>query len=211
MAEADSMTQVIVKDGKLVSECVIDKEFPKIEKGALAAVNAIVVHQTDSSTANSVFNSYKGGKAGAHFLIDKDGTIYQTARIDRMCWHVGLVKSRCYALKSCTEDELKKINSILYKKGDAYSLRVRALHDYEEGKGYPDRYPTNSDSLGIELVGAYLSKTKSYEEVTEEQNKSLVWLLSVLEDALRLSTSDVYRHPDVSYKQASEASTAKLQ
>jgi N-acetyl-anhydromuramyl-L-alanine amidase AmpD len=53
-----------------------------IERGPMAHVGCIVVHQTDGATAESAFNSYKRPAAlGAHFLIDKDGTIYQTASL----------------------------------------------------------------------------------------------------------------------------------
>src|SRR5215475_1418629 len=106
-----------VKNGKLVASKVTNKVKSKIEKGSLTKVNAIVVHQTGSSNAASSLSSYDKGVNGAHFLIDKDGTIYQTARIDQKCWHVGNIKSRCNELKTCTSDELKEINSTLFKKG----------------------------------------------------------------------------------------------
>jgi len=64
------------------AERIILKTFKNIEHGQMDAVNGIVVHQTDSTTANSTFNSYQTkGATGAHFLIDKDGTIYQTASL----------------------------------------------------------------------------------------------------------------------------------
>src|SRR5205823_1316303 len=127
--------------------------------------HAIVVHQTGGSTADSSFGKYKQGTEGAHFLIDKDGTIYQTARVDRMCWHVGKIQSRCYSLKTCSADELKDIKSILFKKGDSYSARVGTLNEHEQAKDYPDRFPTNADAIGIELVGAY--KDGAYETATD--------------------------------------------
>jgi len=208
MADSGTSPRVTLKDGKLISPRIIDKVTGKIEHGALAAVHAIVLHQTGSSTAASSLSSYNQGKNGAHFLIDKDGTIYQTARIDRMCWHVGKIRSRCYALKSCDKAELKDINAILYKKGDSYVVRVTKLSDYESEKSYPDRFPTNADSLGIELVGALVRGGKGYEAVTEAQNSSLSWILSTLESTLKLTASDIYTHPQVSYKNATEAATA---
>jgi N-acetyl-anhydromuramyl-L-alanine amidase AmpD len=133
---------VTVRGGKLVTSKVISKVMSKIEKGALVKVNAIVVHQTGSDTADSAFGSYKAGVNGAHFLIDKDGTIYQTARIDQKCWHVGNIKSRCNELKTCSSEELREINSILFRKGESYEVRVRNLSQREAKKAYPDRYPT---------------------------------------------------------------------
>ena len=43
----------------------------------------------------------RGKKTGAHFLIANDGTIYQTASLEKLCWHVGILYSRCADEKSC--------------------------------------------------------------------------------------------------------------
>jgi len=195
--------------GKLVHGKVKDKVNSKIEKGALPAVHALVLHQTGGATAESSLSSYDSGSNGAHFLIDKDGTIYQTARVDQKCWHIGAIRSRCQEMKACTKDELEMINKILFKKGESYSVRINQLHRYESGKTYPNRYPTNEDSLGIEIVGSFDAKGQSYENVTNDQNASLAWLIQALETKLSLSDDDVYRHPAIGYKQPSEASTAQ--
>jgi N-acetyl-anhydromuramyl-L-alanine amidase AmpD len=195
-------------NGKLIASRVIDKITSKIEKGALTRVNAIIVHQTGSDSADSSLSSYSGGINGAHFLIDKDGIIFQTARINQKCWHVGNIKSRCSELKTCSAEDLKEINSILFKKGESYELRVRNLSQHEAKKTYPQRYPTNDDALGIELVGRFDAKSGNYDTVTRAQNESLIWLVSVLEAGLGLTNDDIYRHPQVSYKQSSEAESA---
>jgi N-acetyl-anhydromuramyl-L-alanine amidase AmpD len=195
-------------DGKLVSSKVVSSIEAKIEKGALIMVKALVVHQTGGSSAKSALESYKGGANGAHFLVDKDGTIYQTARTTQRCWHVGEIQSRCYQFKSCTAEELKNVKAILFKQGESYGTRVSALHKHESAKAYPDRFPTNEDSLGIEIVSA-AAKDGTYEPVTAEQNASLAWLVATLETLLGLSAkADVFRHPEVGYKQPTEASTA---
>ncbi|MFK5914170.1 MAG: N-acetylmuramoyl-L-alanine amidase [Woeseiaceae bacterium] len=74
-------------------------------------------------------------------------------------------------------------------------------------KNYPDRYPVNSDSIGIEIVVKFINDTK-YEDLTAAQNVSLQWLISELYGHFNLDTTDVYRHPEVSYKMPSEGSTA---
>jgi N-acetyl-anhydromuramyl-L-alanine amidase AmpD len=198
-----------LKNGKLISSEVTDKVTSPIEKGALQKVDAIIVHQTGGTSAESTLSSYKDGAEGAHFLIDTDGTIYQTARVNQKCWHIGKIRSRCYQLKTCTADELTDIKGILFAKNESYSVRVKKLHDHESDKPYPERYPTNEDSIGIELVGGTDSKTGDYDAVTKAQNASLTWLISTLEPLFNLSESDIYRHPEVSYKQSSEASSAK--
>ena len=158
-------------DGKLVASQVIDKIFAQIEKGPMPKVSAIIVHQTGSATAQSSFNSYKNGQNGTHFLIDLDGTIYQTARVTQACWHVGRIQSRCYKLSNCSVDELKEIKLLLFNKADSYSARIKNLSDHEAEKAYPDRYPNNSDSIGIELVAEF-SEPDGYDEATDKQNRS---------------------------------------
>lgn len=200
---------IVWSGAKLVHKNVTDKVNVKIEKGNLTNVHAIVVHQTGGATAESAFQSYNAGENGAHFLIDKDGTIYQTARIDQKCWHVGNIRSRCQEMKSCTTDELKAINSLLFKKGESYSARIRNVSLHEAAKTYPDRYPTNEDSLGIEIVGAFDAKSEVYDTVNKVQNSSLTWLIEALEAKLSLTGSDVYAHGTIGYKQPSEGSTAQ--
>jgi hypothetical protein len=58
-------------------------------------------------------------------------------------------------------------------------------------------------------VGSFDAKSKAYDTVTQQQNESLAWLVSTLRSALGIGESDVYRHSEVSYKEASEATTAK--
>jgi N-acetyl-anhydromuramyl-L-alanine amidase AmpD len=198
-----------IKNGKLISPRVTDKLTSKIEKGQMTGVAGIVVHQTGGANAQSSLSSYEKGAAGAHFLIDTDGTIYQTARTNQKCWHVGNIRSRCYETKTCSAEELETIKGILFKKGEAYSIRIKKLNDHEARKAVPERYPSNSDSIGIELVAPFDDKKKTYAAVTEPQNQSLSWLVRTLQNALALPDGRVNIHPEVSYKQSSEASTAK--
>ncbi len=200
--------EVTWSGGKLIHSKVTDKVNAKIEKGALSTVHAVVVHQTGGSTATSSLSSYDDGQNGAHFLIDTDGGIFQTARVDQKCWHVGQVRSRCKELKVCSADELKAVDAILFKKGESYAVRVQKLHEHEATKSYPDRYPTNEDSLGIEIVGAFDAKAQAYVGVSREQNDALGWLLAALTAKFGVGDADVYRHGTISYKDPSEASTA---
>ncbi|WP_256703207.1 peptidoglycan recognition protein family protein [Burkholderia ubonensis] len=98
----------ISKNGHVDAERITVKIFPAIERGAMDVVNGIVVHQTDSFTKDSVFGSYsEKGANGAHFLIDKNGEIYQTASLLKKTNHVGRMQSRCIVTSKCTPVELK--------------------------------------------------------------------------------------------------------
>lgn len=196
-----------IVDGKLIDVQVEQRIQATIERGALNDIHAIVVHQTGGATAQSTFESYKGDANGAHFLIDKDGSIYQTARVTRQTYHVGKIKSRCLETHLCTPEEKKDAKDILFAPKKSYSTRTNELAQFEAKKDYPARYPTNADSIGIELVGG--TTEGKYESPPPAQNESLKWLIGELEAALKLGEQDVYRHPQVSYKETTEAGGAK--
>ncbi|KUZ85564.1 N-acetylmuramoyl-L-alanine amidase [Burkholderia ubonensis] len=199
----------ISKQGHVDAERVIVKIFPSIERGPMEKVNGIVVHQTGGTTTSSTFNSYSNNTHipnGAHFLIDKDGTIYQTASLSRVTNHVGKLQSRCIRTLKCSPTDLQAARR-------AYKAGPTAFHRHESQKTFPDRYPSNSDSIGIELVGMYYMDEKTgepvYESATDEQNASLRWLIRELSETLDVQMSEVYRHPEVGRKNATEASTAR--
>jgi N-acetyl-anhydromuramyl-L-alanine amidase AmpD len=187
----------------------LDAANVRIERGPMQQVRGIVVHQTGSQSAGATLNSYRSpGANGAHFLIDRDGTIYQTASVHQMTWHVGPLKARCLAELRCTPVELKAL-----KKFDP-----KGEHQREIAKAVPDRYPSNQDAIGIELVGQALPndprtppEKRIYETVTPAQNASLKWLVTALTVSLGVPMSEVFRHPAVSRKNPSEAATAVWQ
>lgn len=197
-----------LKQGLLLDPQITQKVFSGIERGPLGKVNALVIHQTGANTAQQTFNSYARGGHGAHFLIDKKGLIYQTARVTQKAYHVGKIKSKCYETKSCTKVQLQNITQLLFQKGVSYSSRIKNLHHHEKAKPYPDRFPLNSDSLGIEIVGSYDKLKNQYETISPLQNSSLKWLISELYTHFNITSADVFKHPEVSYKMPSEASSA---
>ncbi|MFC5525100.1 N-acetylmuramoyl-L-alanine amidase [Rhodanobacter ginsengisoli] len=195
-----------LEDGKLVDKDVEIKLYPSIEHGTLDKVSSIVLHRTDSSSAAGTLSAYAGGKeTGAHFLLDKLGHIYQTARLDRICWHVGILVARCQMEKSCDPKELKTIAALMHEKGVAFGRRAKNLSQHEVGKKYPMRYPANGDSLGIEVVGMYLPAENAFEKPTPAQFKSLKYLVDILVGEFRLNRmSDVYAHGAIARKELSE-------
>lgn len=195
---------IIDNTGKVINPRIKHAISPMIEHGAMPVVKGIIVHQTDSSTAQSSLNSYRNPNAnGAHFLIDKDGTVYQTASVLRKTNHVGKLKSRCLSQMTCAPAELK-----IAQKWDP-----SGAHKREMKKKVPDRYPSNDDSIGIELVGkSYPNPAKNppkiFEAVTPQQNVSLRWLVGELRESLGVPLTEIFRHPTVSHKTPSEAETA---
>ena len=198
---------VIDKDGLIIESRVQRTRSPNIERGSIKSIDGIIVHQTGGASAQSALDSYRQPAAnGAHFLIDKDGTIYQTASIYKQTWHVGKLKARCLLEKSCSPADLRALGKFSPSKENKREM----------AKNLPDRFPSNQDSVGIELVGEALPRdkkvpeqNKTYETVTNEQNASLQWLISELTLTLNIRATDIFRHPDVSRKNPTEASTAK--
>ena len=52
-------------------------------------------------------------------------------------------------------------------------------------------------------------RQKIYEPVTKAQNESLEWLIQELQFVLNIPVSEVFRHPEVSRKNPTEAATEK--
>ena len=193
---------LIDKDGWVVDKKVEIMRRPLLQHGTMPTVSGIIVHQTGASTAGSTLNSYlAAGANGAHFLIDKDGTIYQTGSVFWRQYHVGKIKARCLLEKTCTPIEAKALAK----------MGTTAMNTHEMAKAVPDRFPSNSDSIGIELVGAALGTTGTapYETVTAAQYASLHWLVGQLEENFHVPTTEVFRHPVVSRKDDNEAATAQ--
>ncbi|MGZ8315811.1 MAG: peptidoglycan recognition protein family protein [Telluria sp.] len=179
---------------------------PHIERGPLVRVRGIIVHQTGAASSRSSLNSYANPKAnGAHFLIDRDGTVYQTASVLKQTWHVGSLRSRCIAEYRCTKVEMKSFSK----------FNPKAEHRKEMAKSVPGRYPANEDSIGIEIVGAVKTpngappaEKGTYESVNQAQNDSLRWLVSALAMTFSVPMTEVFRHPVVSRKNPTEATSA---
>lgn len=208
--------------GMVTASRIQPRRFTIIERSAMSSITGIIVHQTGSPNEQSVFASYQSGGNGAHFLIAKNGTLYQTASVRYRTNHVGPLKARCLAEHRCTAAAFRK------SKDFPQNSAVERMNKMEMTKSVPVRYPSNIDSIGIEIVGiaslppdvkmpaglskaqqdAFLGEKSVYEPITTAQNLSLRWLVDELVSTLHLDSSEVHRHPDVSRKNATEASTA---
>lgn len=163
--------------------------IPNIERKPMPIVNAIVVHRTAGSTAAGAIATWKSPSnkqnIGAHFIIDNDGKTTQTASTSMTTNHVGQIRAR---------------NPESNKAG----LSKSAINSVEQSKAYPARYPTNNDSIGIEVVGAFNPDTEQFSQATPTQLNSLGSLIQSLQKKFDLTNDDVYRHGDIAYKMASE-------
>ena len=164
-----------------------------LENGTIDGPHAIILHRTFSSTAASTLASFGRG-IGTHFLVAKDGTIYQCASLKQKTAHVGPIRSRCLVEGTCSAQEAVKIRS----------YGAMAGHRHEKVKPYPARYPMNEDSIGIETVAMYLETTKQWEPATGAQRKAISSLVKLLQSMYSLTDADVYEHDQISRKTEGE-------
>ena len=68
------------------------------------------------------------------------------------------------------------------------------------GKTKDPTYPNNSNSVGIEVVGRYNEKTKTWEPLTSEQIQSTIELVNGLMKSYGLSQKNIYEHDVISWK-----------
>ena len=102
------------------------------------------------------------------------------------------------------------------------------MHRIEMRKPPGERYPSNMEAIGIEIVGRArlpagfkpagkqiewsLEKIRGehgiFDEPTAAQNQALSLLVSVLAESIKIGSTEVFRHPVVSRKNITEAQGA---
>lgn len=169
------------------------KPIAALEKGAIQGPKAVVLHRTDSKTIGSPLKSFEGG-IGTHFIVDKDGSIYQAASLLKKTFHVGKIKSRCFDAGICPLDEMNQLRAWGWAPGRVY--------DHEKAKAYPVRYPMNEDSVGIETVSDH--DGKAWEPATPAQADAIQLIIQILKREYGLGNADIYEHDKISYKTEGE-------
>jgi hypothetical protein len=191
----------IDKDGFISGVCdgikITKEQIKELEIKEMKKVVAIVLHRTAGSSLD--LGRAKTDKIGTHFYVDKDGTIKQVASLHKYCRHIGNIKRRSTS-KNETEEDKKFYKSVGWD--------PKKINKYESEKEYPQRYPTNLDSVGIEVVGRFFEKTNTWEKLTEEQIISVKALHECLITIFKLNKeTDTYVHEKISYKMEGEGQT----
>ena len=190
-----SVPVYVDEQGYVQNAGFVFKPIRALEHGALQGPRAIVLHRTVSSTARSSLNAFARG-IGTHFLVDKDGTIYQTASLIQKTYHVGPIRSRCFEEGTCDAAEQSAVESLARRQ--AY----REMHNREKAKPYPDRFPMNEDSVGIEVVAMYTEATRQWDPPTPGQSEAISLLARILKTQYSLTDADIYEHDRISRKTA---------
>lgn len=193
-------------DGFLVDPKIIHTPIAKIEHGVMAQVNGIVLHRTESSTAASTLSTWRTRPdgTGAHFLIDIDGAVHQAVSVNRQAWHVGAVRSRGEVEGTISSTDQRELDAARGAAPEWRAAAVRAVSRVESTRPYPERYPTNADSVGIEVVGRYNAATSTWDSPTAAQAESIRRLVDTLQKNFGLTNHDVYQHDVISRKTPGE-------
>lgn len=192
--------------GHLADRGIIWEPIENISHAPMPQVNAIVLHRTASRTARGTLDTWRTREAGtgAHFLIDRDGTIQQTVSVDRQAWHVGAIRSRGEVEGTITPEDQRELSAARNSQAEWRGTAVRAVSRIESGRPYPERYPTNADSIGIEVVARYHPDTQRWDDPTLEQTMAITRLVESLQRNFGLTDEDVYAHDAISRKTPGE-------
>jgi RHS repeat-associated protein len=142
------------KDGMILDSRVTNKRIKKLEKEPMAKVNSIILHRTVSSSANSTLSSFKARGIGTHFLIGKDGKIYNTASLNNATHHIlesqvksgsGILNNNAIGIEvvgnydgeTKTWDPLspEQVESTVFlvnSLDQTYSLTISNIHNHED-------------------------------------------------------------------------------
>lgn len=183
------------ENGYIQNAGYVIKPVAALEKGRIDGPKAIVLHRTDSTTADGTMQAFERG-VGTHFLVGKDGTVFQAASLTRKTAHVGKIRSRCHIEGVCSLEETLLITG--------WGWAPARIHNHEKAKNYPQRYPMNEDSVGIETVAKFDQATEQWEAPTTEQSAAITRLIAILKKEYGLSDADIYEHDRISYKQPGE-------
>ena len=83
------MELTIGTDGMIVNPKIASNRITNLEKGSISSnLEGIILHRTVSSTSTSTLQSFKNKGVGTHFLVGKNGVIYQTASLDKRTAHL---------------------------------------------------------------------------------------------------------------------------
>lgn len=192
--------------GYLTDPGIVQTPITRISHAPMLQVNGVVLHRTESSTAASTLSTWRTREAGtgAHFLIDRDGTTHQTVSIKRQAWHVGAIRSRGEVEGTITNEDQRELDAARKGQVEWRGPAVRAVSRLESTRPYPERYPTNADSIGIEVVGRYRPATQDWDPPSPEQSAALRRLMGSLQRNFGLTDEDVYEHDAISRKTPGE-------
>lgn len=73
------------------------------DPGLLSRKNTIVDHITEGTTADGAIQTFKASvhpnRVSAHFVVDRDGTIYQLLDVSDVAWHASQANAHSFGIE----------------------------------------------------------------------------------------------------------------
>lgn len=89
MIDSRPLVNGMINSSVIQSHVVKSLEQTKFKRSP----EGIVLHRTAGSSLQPVFDAFVNRGFGTHFVVDKDGTVYQTASLEKWTQHVGEPKT----------------------------------------------------------------------------------------------------------------------
>lgn len=132
-------------------------------------VKYIMMHDTESGTddAEAIINAWGNGPVASHFVVARDGTIYQTTPINKIAHHAGWGPSGSNSAFGISQERDDMVGADTNGQDyamNAWSIGIEIVHDHD-GSEYPEEQLKALDSLV-----AYLDDELDHEaEITDHK------------------------------------------
>ena len=121
-------------------------------------ITCVVLHATRQRTLEAAINSFQdpNTKASAHFIVGKDGRIFQTVPVERRAWHAGNSQ-----LESEADVDNFSVGIALVHQNDArdaysdlqYEAVARIIHQLRQSHDIPDRRIVSHAQIALPPAG----------------------------------------------------------
>lgn len=98
---------------------------------AQAVIRQFIVHHDGCASAAMCFNVLQNERGlSCHFLMDNDGTIYQTMDLSLMAYHAGGFNTHSIGIEICNRGDAKRDPDYYRKKGQKRELTTVRIHGH---------------------------------------------------------------------------------
>jgi len=162
-------------------------------------VDRVVVHYDATGLSRECFRVLEQRELSCHFLIDLDGTIYQTLDIRHRAWHAGTANSRSVGIEIANLGayDVGQPSPLArwYRPAEGGGTRIVIPLRYGDG-GLRNAEYVPTPARPNPIVGSIQGRTLEQYDFTDAQYRSLAALLAGLHEALPAITLDAPRDAD---------------
>ncbi len=149
-----------------------------------AVVDQFVIHYDVAGTSKRCFQTLHDARGlSVHFMLDLDGTIYQTLDLKERAWHATIANDRSIGIEIANIGAYSRASSeplaAWYKKGDDGLTRLTIPGGLAQS-GQRDQTADLRPSRNEPVVGEVQGKTLTQYDLTPQQYESLIKLTATL-------------------------------